>query len=130
VKGKSMRAAGFAPQRDKNEPDIVNALEAVGASVSRISSLGIPDLLVGWRGDTFLLEVKNGKAKLNDNQVAWHNAWNGAPAIIVRTPEEALGAIGVTIVSPGLWLDVGVPRTYPRGDCQSAGLQTRSKARS
>lgn len=94
-----------APQRDTNEPAIVAALKAAGASVTRINGTGVPDLLVGLRGETHLLEVKmpaghrSGKKRLaetlNDEQRGWWTGWLGRPPVVVHTPEEALAAIGV-----------------------------------
>jgi Holliday junction resolvase len=95
-----------APQRDSNEPEIVAALVKAGASVTRINGTGVPDLLVGYGGQTFLLEVKmpagdrsgqkRGPAQLNDEQLAWWSTWRGRPPAVVRSPAEALAAIGVT----------------------------------
>ena len=92
-------------QRDANEPAIVKALRAIGASVH---PLHVPcDLLVGYQGRTYLMEVKsplgpkggasrNGQ-KLNEKQQAFADAWAGQFAI-VRTIQEALDAIGVQYV--------------------------------
>jgi len=49
----------------------------------------VPDLLVGYAGHTFLLEVKGANGKLTDDQKIWHAGWNGQVAI-VRTVKEAL----------------------------------------
>ena len=91
-------------RRDKNECPIADALLAAGASVTRISAKGAPDLLVGYRGETTLIEVKRApgpkggtsRGKLTKDQIAWRDAWQGRPPVIVRTPEEALRAIGAT----------------------------------
>ncbi len=93
-----------APQRDTNEPAIVSALEAAGASVTRLNGTGVPDLLVGLRGETHLLEVKmpagersgkkRGAATLNDEQRGWWSEWLGRPPVVVYTAAEALAAIG------------------------------------
>lgn len=88
-----MRAAKV----DINQPAIVAALRDAGASVEPLHRVGAgcPDLLVGIRGQNYLLEVKNGKGKLNDIQQKWHPAWRGQVAV-VTTPEEALTVIGLT----------------------------------
>lgn len=39
----------FARMRDKNEAGIVKALEAAGASVTKLNGTGVPDLLVGYQ---------------------------------------------------------------------------------
>jgi hypothetical protein len=103
-----------AARRDDNEGPIVEALRAAGASVTVIGmGDGVPDLLVGMAGRTYLLEVKHapgprggthrsgnkskgGDGVLTGDQVAWWAAWRGAPPVIVRTPAEALAAIGAT----------------------------------
>lgn len=97
-----------AAKRDANESAIVAALEAVGATVTRINAGGVPDLLVGHRGRTYLLEVKAplgprggiGDGHLTDEQEEWWETWRGGRPVIVRTPAEALAAIGVMAVAP------------------------------
>jgi Holliday junction resolvase len=94
-------------RRDTNEQDIVEALVAAGASVARIGRDGVPDLLVGYLGETYLLEVKReagprggtkGK-KLNAKQQTFWQGWKGRAPVLVRTVEEALKAIGVGVVT-------------------------------
>jgi len=79
---------------DNVQPEIVKALRAIGASVQVLSSVGrgVPDLLVGWRKKTFLLECKTGNGQLNTVQREWHAKWAGHVAV-VRTPEEAQRAV-------------------------------------
>ncbi len=104
-------------QRDENEPKIITALKAAGASVYKVSGKRIPDLLVGYLGETFLLEVKNSAAKLpsvaigkratlpggewegfdpalRKSQAEFFRDWEGKPAVIIRTVHEALTVIG------------------------------------
>ena len=50
-----------AARVDENQGLIVKALRACGATVRIITQGdGIPDLLVGYRGHTILMEVKDG----------------------------------------------------------------------
>lgn len=119
----------FSPTRDKNEPEIIRALEAVGAFVTKLHEGGVPDLLCGWRGGMHLLEVKGplgvkgGKhgAVLTDAQVEWHERWTaaGCAVHIVRSVEEALTVIGVCIIAPGLWQDGDKLATYPQAKKKS-----------
>lgn len=94
-----MRRAG---RIDANQGLIVAALRKVGASVAITSGAGngLPDLLVGFRGETYLLEVKDGtKApsakRLTPDEAYFVAHWTGRPVVIVETPEDALRAIGV-----------------------------------
>ena len=83
-----------AAKRDKNEPEIIQALRAVGASVAQNSAPGLPDLLVGYRGQTYLIEVKAPKGTLTPDQVEFMRQWEGTLVHICKTPDEALRAIG------------------------------------
>lgn len=87
------RNGGFA---DATQPAIVEALREAGASVQSITIVGhsCPDLLVGYRRRTYLLEVKSPGGKVTAEQLAWHSSWAGFPVAVVLTPEEALRAIG------------------------------------
>lgn len=84
-----------AAKVDRNQGDIVEMLRAVGASVESLARVGagVPDLLVGFRGQNWLLEVKVGKGALTEDQQEWHPAWRGQVAV-VRSADEALRVIG------------------------------------
>ena len=84
-----------AARVDENQADIVKALRDLGATVQPLHAVGCgcPDLLVGWRGSNFLVEVKNpdkapSQQKLTPDQRKWHMAWDGQ-AVVIRTPKEA-----------------------------------------
>lgn len=92
---------------DANQPDIVKALHKVGASVQVLSEVGkgCPDLMVGFRGQTFALEVKDGAKcpsdrKLTPHQVAWHREWKGH-VVVVTSVADALRAIGLQVEPEG-----------------------------
>jgi len=85
-------------RRDDNENEIVKALERVGASVYRLDAMGIPDLLVGFRRQMFLLEVKGEKGKLTKKQIEFRQTWRGPVPAIARTVNQALIAIGCKFV--------------------------------
>jgi hypothetical protein len=81
---------------DANQPLIVKALREAGRTVRILSPLGdgIPDLLVGYNGANFLLEVKDpakklSQRKLTDDEQDFFDSWVGQRAI-VETEEEAL----------------------------------------
>ncbi|MFN7002205.1 MAG: hypothetical protein ACK4NW_02100 [Roseinatronobacter sp.] len=90
-----------AAKVDRNQSEIVGALRAVGASVQPLHAVGqgCPDLAVGFRGQCFFLEVKDGSLppsarKLTSAQEEWHAAWRGHVAV-VTSEQEATAAIGV-----------------------------------
>ena len=84
----------YAARVDANQDQIVSALRAAGASVWII---GLPvDLLVGFRGHTFLMEVKDGsKKRLTKLQADFFESWTGGTLCRVDGPEAALRMIGV-----------------------------------
>ena len=84
---------------DANQAEIVDALRAVGATVHLIRTVrkGCPDLLVGFRRETYLMETKTEEGKLNDGQVEWHSNWEGRPVYVVRTIEHAWHIIGADV---------------------------------
>lgn len=84
---------GQARKRDWNEPEIVSALQRVGALVGKLSAPGLPDLLVCWRGRLYAMEVKGPRGRATLAQV--ERLAEGWPVVTVRTPDEALKAIGV-----------------------------------
>lgn len=91
---------------DANQKAVVAALRAAGCSVLSLANIGsnAPDLLVGFRGVTYLLEVKNPevvktynakKREAMKSQALWHQSWQGTPPVFVHSPEEALKAVGL-----------------------------------
>lgn len=86
---------------DANHLAIVKALRQAGCSVQSLADIGsgCPDLLVGLRGQNFLLEIKDwaqkpSKRKLTGKEVLWLENWRGQ-ADVITTPEQALRAVGM-----------------------------------
>ena len=75
---------------DANHAEIRAALERVGATVVPD---GPTDLIVGFRGANYLIEVKTEKGKLRPTQEDFVRWWKGHVAV-VRSIEEALKVIG------------------------------------
>ena len=91
-----------AAKIDANQTQVVEALRAAGATVQSLAAVGqgVPDLLVGFRGQTILLEVKNGRAppserRLTEDQLKWHGEWRGGALAVVDGPDAALRVLGV-----------------------------------
>jgi hypothetical protein len=81
-----------AARVDANQAAIVQALRDAGAYVWVI---GLPvDLLVGYNGNTWLMEVKtDGKKKLTQLQADFFGAWIGGDLVRVESPDDALKII-------------------------------------
>ena len=80
------------PKRvDANQAEIVADLRKVGASVLLLHEVGsgCPDILVGFRGTNYLIEIKTKTGMLTFPQWELHHDWRGQVAI-ARTSEEAL----------------------------------------
>ena len=84
----------YAKRVDANQDQIVSALRAAGAYVWII---GLPvDLLVGYKGHTFLVEVKDGsKKRLTPLQDDFFQNWTGSTLARIDNAEAALRMIGV-----------------------------------
>lgn len=96
-----------AARRDAAERDIITALEKAGATVHQLSGKDIPDLLVGARGHTYLLEVKSRivaedkgrkprvrEGEASDGQKKLHESWKGGTISVIHDPGQALHACG------------------------------------
>lgn len=94
-------------RRDSTHRAIKAALVSVGATVCDTADLGggFPDLVVGYKGRTYLLEVKGPRGRLEASQDAFRLRWRGGPLNVVRTRGEALDVLGVRGV-PDFVLDV------------------------
>jgi hypothetical protein len=89
-----------AKKVDLNQMEIVATLRKIGATVQSLATVGngCPDLLVGFRGINYLMEVKDGgkvpsAQKLTPDQVKWHIEWCGE-VHIVRSIYDAFEVLG------------------------------------
>ena len=90
-----------AAKIDANQTAIVSALRAAGATVQSLAAVGsgCPDLLVGHKGTTYLMECKDGRKspsrrELTPDQIEWHVEWRGGACVVVNCPDEALATVG------------------------------------
>lgn len=102
-----------AAKRDTSEPQIVDALKACGFSVFRMDQP--VDLLAGFRGISYLVEVKSGSKgyakSLNENQQTFAAQWNGSPVFILRSEEDAIAWAQSVAANDDLgdWQHIGDP---------------------
>lgn len=85
---------------DAPHQEIMSALRKCGATVVSLSNVGrgCPDLLVGWRKRTLLIEVKDGtsipsKRLLTEDEIRFQLEWVGGEIHNVGSVEEALRII-------------------------------------
>ena len=89
----------YAKRIDANQNSVVKALRAKGATVRIVSQGdGLPDLLVGYKGVTALMEVKDGDKppsarELTDAEEKFFMEWTGGLCVIVNSVEEALDVL-------------------------------------
>lgn len=92
-----------AAKIDINQPEIVADLRTIpGCTVEVLSAvgMGVPDILVGYRGVNYLLEIKSEWAtegkELTPMQQKWHDNWTGQKAVIWSSG-DAMKAIGFEV---------------------------------
>ena len=100
----------WARKRDANERGIIERLKARGCNVQQLDGSGVPDLLVQFDGELYLLEVKERGSKagpahrrndgdllseLTPAQVKFWAGWGEPKPAIVHDPEEAIYALGL-----------------------------------
>ena len=88
-----------AARVDENQQAIVAALRAAGAYVWII---GLPvDLLIGYKGHTFLMEVKTtSKKRFTGLQADFFEKWAGGTLCRIDSPQAALEMIGCVDAKP------------------------------
>lgn len=95
----------WAARKDGNHNAIADAFRAAGASVIETHRLGddFPDLVIGWRGRTVLVEVKNpeGRDRETEGQRLAREAWRGDLWVIVRDPAAAVTAVASRLARMG-----------------------------
>lgn len=86
---------GMARRTDSNQREIVKVFRDMGATVQILSDVGkgCPDLLIGYHGSNYLVEVKDGSKppsaqRLTEHEQKFHVGWKGQ-VIIIRSNEDA-----------------------------------------
>jgi hypothetical protein len=54
---------------------------------------GVPDILVGWRGRTYLFEIKTTKGYVRATQEQFFRSWSGGRIAVIRSFDEALDVL-------------------------------------
>lgn len=79
----------YAAKCDRNQPEIVATLRKMGCTVAHthMVSKGFPDVAIGYAGQTFLAEIKDGdlppsQRKLTPDEEVFHDTWKGHVTIL------------------------------------------------
>lgn len=89
-----------AARADANQPEIVQTFRDLGATVQHLHMVGggCPDVVVGWQGRNYLVEIKDGDKPpsaqyLTPSEKDWHDAWRGQ-VCIVNSVDGAMNLLG------------------------------------
>jgi hypothetical protein len=88
---------------DGNQTSIRKSLDALpGVRTVSIASIGdgLPDLIVGYAGKNYLVELKDptkcpSERRLTPDEQVWHSRWTGQVSVC-ETFEDVLLVIGIT----------------------------------
>jgi hypothetical protein len=89
-----MNRRGHRGRVDATHKAILAGLRKAGVVAYSIAPVGggLPDIIASRAGETYLLEVKVGKAKLTPDEERFRLTWCGNYAM-VRTVQEALDVV-------------------------------------
>jgi Holliday junction resolvase len=88
----------YAKRVDLNHQEVVKTLRSLGASVFDASRMGqgFPDIVVGYNGQTVLVEIKSGEQKRFTNaQLKFMAEWKGSAVTRINDVEGAIRLIKV-----------------------------------
>jgi Holliday junction resolvase len=88
----------YAKRVDENHQEIVKKFRELGASVFDASGIGrgFPDILVGFNGNTALVEIKSGeKKKFTEAQLKFMSEWKGSSVTRINDVDGAERLINI-----------------------------------
>ena len=99
----------LAPRLDRNHHEIAEALlEHPQVTVINLAGVhcGVPDLLVGIAGKTFLCELKDGEKSLSrqaltPDQRRFIERWEGTPVVILNSADQARAWVAKVVGADG-----------------------------
>jgi Holliday junction resolvase len=92
----------YAKRVDLNHQEVVKTLRSLGAGVVDMSRVGqgFPDLLVHYKGQCVLVEVKSGEAKkFTQAQLKFISNWQGPAIVRINDVDGAIRLINVLNLS-------------------------------
>jgi hypothetical protein len=85
----------YAKRVDENQNLIKHTFIALGASVLNLSRVGqgCPDLLIGYKGKSVLVEVKSAKGTFTEPQIKFMQNWRGGTVSRIDSVDAAIRLI-------------------------------------
>ena len=91
----------FPKKVDNNQLDIVKAFRSMGATVLNLSGVGkgCPDLLIGYKNISVLVEVKSKTGKFTEPQLKFMEQWRGGAVNRIDSVDGAIRLIKLLDIS-------------------------------
>ena len=91
----------FPKKVDNNQLDIVKAFRSMGATVLNLSAVGkgCPDLLIGYKNISVLVEVKSKTGKFTEPQLKFMEQWKGGAVNRIDSVDGAIRLIKLLDIS-------------------------------
>jgi Holliday junction resolvase len=91
----------FPKKVDNNQLEIVKAFRSMGATVLNLSGVGkgCPDLLIGYKGISVLVEIKSKTGKFTEPQLKFMEQWRGGAVNRIDSVDGAIRLIKLLDIS-------------------------------
>ena len=86
---------------DNNQLEIIKAFQSMGATVLNLSAVGkgCPDLLIGYKNISVLVEVKSKTGKFTELQLKFMEQWQGGAVNRIDSVDGAIRLIKLLDIS-------------------------------
>jgi len=91
----------FPKKVDNNQLEIVKTFKSMGATVLNLSAVGkgCPDLLIGYKGISVLVEIKSKTGKFTEPQLKFMKQWRGGAVNRIDSIDGAIRLIKLLDIS-------------------------------
>lgn len=91
----------FPKKVDNNQLEIVKVFKSLGATVLNLSGVGkgCPDLLIGYKGISVLVEIKSKTGKFTEPQLKFMEQWQGGAVNRIDSVDGAIRLIKLLDIS-------------------------------
>ena len=86
---------------DNNQLEIIKAFQSMGATVLNLSTVGkgCPDLLIGYKNISVLVEIKSKTGKFTEPQLKFMEQWKGGAVNRIDSVDGAIRLIKLLDIS-------------------------------